>query len=109
MGAGVYADNARQLEDCGYYDISFGVFKPGRLAVNTQYTVVVGGDAGPRASSPQGRTAQKLSNDCQVFPDSDWCIGLNEKHPGTDSEPLIGAHRGWRFPGCYTWTRGGSQ
>lgn len=107
-GAGLYADNARQLEECGYYDISFGVFNPGKLSTNVQYTVVIGGEAGPRSSSPQRLSGQKLSNDCQMLPDGDYCIGLNENRPGTGTVPLIGAHNGWKFPGCYTWTRGGS-
>lgn len=107
-GAGLYADNARQFEECGYYDISFGLFNPGKLSSDVQYTVVIGGESGSRSSSPQGLSGQKLSNDCQMLPDGDYCIGLNESRPGTDSTPLIGAHRGWAFPGCYTWTRGGS-
>lgn len=46
---------------------------------------------------------------CEAFlPDGDYCIGLNQNRPGTDSEPLIGYHRQWRFPGCYTWVKGGT-
>jgi hypothetical protein len=107
-GAKVYADNARGFEECGIYDVSFGIFYPAKLSVDTKYRVVVGGSAGSKSSSPQGLLGQKLSNDCQFLEDQDDCVGLNQYADGQDSTPFINRTRGWRFPGCYSWQQGQS-
>ncbi len=102
-----YADNARYTERCGYYDISFGIFHPGKLTANRTYTVVIGADAGPKASSPQQMRGQVLKNDCPSFAEYDDCVGLNTYDGGQDTTPLyLGTAR--RFPGCYSWSLGGT-
>jgi hypothetical protein len=105
----LYADNARASDDCGVYDVSFGIFYPGRLATNVQYTVVLAADSGPRSWSELGMYGQKTSNDCPGDTTSPWCVNINPvDKPAEDSLLLINRDRHWRLFGCHSWVRDGS-
>jgi hypothetical protein len=98
----VYADNARASDDCGIYDVSFGIFKPWHLSVNTNYKIVVGANAGQASKSPFELQAWKNIRSCGL--DSEWCVCLGSD-PREDYDVLINDNRNWPMPGCYTWYR----
>lgn len=100
--AKVYADNARASDDCGTHDVSFGIFTPWRLSINTNYAVVVGGTAGSVSRSIFELQAWKLVRSCGL--DIDWCVSLGG-HPSEDKDLLINDARNWTVPGCFTWYR----
>jgi hypothetical protein len=98
----VYADNARASDDCGMYDVSFGIFKPWNLSVNTNYKIVVGANAGQATRSPFGMMGAKMVRSCGL--DSAWCVSLGSD-PREDYDMFINQSRNWKMPGCYTWYR----
>lgn len=105
--AGIYFDTDVS-DGCDVMDFTWGLFKPGKLTVGTYYTTVIGAVKGLRSSSPFALVGQKLSNDCQILPDSPNCIGLNERREGTGSQLFVGKTKAVA-PGCYSWVRGGSS
>jgi hypothetical protein len=101
----VYADNARASDDCGTYDLSFGIFEPWHLAVNTNYKIVVGANAGEAARSPFGIMGSKMVRSCGL--ESAWCVSLGSD-PREDYDMFINEGRSWKMPGCFTWYRADS-
>lgn len=100
--AKVYADNARALDDCGMHDVSFGIFRPWHLPVNTNIKVVVGSAAGSASRSIFELVGFKNVRSCGW--DIDWCVSLG-RHPQEDNDLFINDERNWTVPGCYTWYR----
>ncbi len=105
--AGVYIDTDVS-DGCDTMDMTWGLFKPGKLAVNTYYTTIVSAVKGNVSTSPFALSGQKLSNDCQFLPDSAACIGLNTDREGTGSQLFVGPTKGVA-PGCFSWLRGESS
>lgn len=95
-------------DGCDTMDFSWGLYKPGKLTVGTYYTTVVGAVKGLKSSSAFVLSGQKLSNDCQLLPDSPNCIGLNTRREGIGSQLYVGSTKGVAA-GCFSWIRGGSS
>ena len=101
-GSKVYADNARASDACGTYDVSFGIFHAEKLAVNVNYKIVVGSNAGEASQSPLELQGSKMIRSCGI--DSEWCVSLGSD-PREDYDMFINDSRNWPVPGCYTWYR----
>lgn len=101
-GSKVYADNARASDDCGTFDVSFGLFEPWKLAVNQNYKFVVGSNPGEASSSPFELQGSKAIRSCDL--DWDWCVSLGSD-PREDYDMFVNDNRNWPMPGCYTWYR----
>jgi hypothetical protein len=101
--AGIYFDTDAQ-DGCDTMDFTWGLYKPGKLAVSTYYTTIIGAVKGLKSSSSFALNGQKLSNDCQFLPDNPNCIGLNGGRKGVDGALLVGSSKGVA-PGCFSWVR----
>jgi len=102
-----YWDWNDATDSCQKLDFTIGIGYPPRLEPTIEYFHWIAAPAGTEDSSEFDLSAQKLSNDCNDLgrePNS-WCMGLEFNRPGSGSEPLIGASRAWRVPGCFEWTR----
>ncbi|RXR26765.1 hypothetical protein EQW78_08015 [Oerskovia turbata] len=104
-----YFDKNSDLDPCNRQSMAIGLGSPQEIRMQNgggSLQTIIRAPRGNVAGSPMSAAAQALSNDCNdlgMIAQSD-CMGINVSRPfpgpGSQSMPIVGAHRNIRVPTC---------
>ncbi len=104
-----YYDSNADLDPCNRQSMAIGLGSPQEIRMQNgvgSLQTIIRTNRGNVSGSPMSATAQALSNDCNdlgMIAQSD-CMGINVNRPfpgpGSQSMPIVGAHRNIRVPTC---------